>query len=92
MVISSPISILVNPIEVSAAADNNRIDSSYYHSTPQLPKASSSMPTTAAPTISSQDGDFNTQAALSLTRATQTNNLVNTKLTTIYLSEQQLQA
>jgi hypothetical protein len=46
-----------------------------------LPTSSSSSTPTIAPSTLSQDGegDFTAQAALSLTRATQTNNIVNSK-------------
>jgi hypothetical protein len=81
MVISSPIFILTGPIKVSAAAtipaaaasNPNGIDTSAYHS--NMPTTSSTTPTSTM----SQDGDFTTQAALSLTRAAQTNNFVASK-------------
>ncbi|MGH9978900.1 MAG: hypothetical protein ACRD8Z_24165, partial [Nitrososphaeraceae archaeon] len=89
MVISSPIFMLVNPAQVSAAtttANSKRVDSSNYHSTPyisdtlsSLPSSSSTTPITIAPTNLSQDGsegDFTAQAALSGVWARQTNNIV----------------
>ena len=88
MVISSPVFMLVNPTQVSAATisnNSNRIDSSGYHSTPSIPAAAAtsplSSPTPMVPAAANQgkDGDFTTQATLSLTRATQTNNIVNSK-------------
>lgn len=59
----------MNPAPVMATS--NRVDSSNYHSEPLIPE------TTTSPSTLSQDGDFTTQAALSLTRSTQTNNIVN---------------
>lgn len=93
MVVSSPSVMLVNPASVYAAAapvnpdSSNPADSSSYHSTLQTTQTStpstsfsSSTPTTSAPPVSSKDGgDFTTQAALSLTRASQTNNFVASK-------------
>jgi hypothetical protein len=87
LVISSPIAILINPLDVVATSPSNlnRIDSSSYHSTPLVPETDSpsSLATPAATSplsISNQgEDDFTTQAALSLTRATQTENLVNSK-------------
>jgi hypothetical protein len=73
MVISSTIFIMINP-EVSAvtAGNPNGIDTSAHHS--NMPTSSSS------PTLTvSQDEDFTTQAALSLIRASQTNNFVSSK-------------
>jgi hypothetical protein len=63
MIISSPIFIFSNPVQVLAAI-NPSVDSSSYHSTPQMP---------------SEKEDFTTQAELALTRASQTNNIVNSK-------------
>jgi hypothetical protein len=82
MVISSPVFILTGPIQVSAAAtipaaaagNPNGIDTSAYHS--NMPTTSSTTPPTST---MSQDGDFTTQAALTLTRASQTNNFVASK-------------
>jgi hypothetical protein len=69
--------MLTNPTQVSAATatDNmNSIDTSNYHSNPQATQ------TSAAPPLSSQgNDDFTSQAALSLTRATQTSNIVDSK-------------
>jgi hypothetical protein len=87
MVISSPILMLINPNQVSAATttiNTNNIDSSGYHSTPGIPAASASplsSPTPMMPAATSleNNGDFTTQAALSLTRAAQTNNFVASK-------------
>lgn len=92
MVISSPIIILINPIDVAATtattSNLNRVDSSDYHSTPRIPETHSSStsssaltptPSATAPSTLNQDGDFTTQAALSLTRATQTSNIVDSK-------------
>jgi hypothetical protein len=64
MVISSPVFMLANPHQVSAAP---------------LPTVNSipSAPSTIGQT--GKDGDFSTQAALSLTRASQTNNFVASK-------------
>jgi hypothetical protein len=79
MIISSPIFIFTGPIQVSAATipaaagNPNGIDTSAYHS--NMPTTSSTTPTSTM----SQDGDFTTQAALSLTRAAQTNNFVASK-------------
>jgi hypothetical protein len=57
LVISSPIIVLINPAQVSAAAVDNtkRVDSSNYHSTPHMSEtplsfhSSSSILTTTAP-------------------------------------------
>ena len=89
MVVSSPVFMLVNPVQVSAATttgNSNRVDSSNYHSTPyisetpsSLPSSSSTTPSTMAPTTLSQygsEGDFTAQAALSGVWARQTNNIV----------------
>jgi hypothetical protein len=82
MVISSPIFLPINPAQVSAVTTNGG-DSSGYHSTPSIPETTSLPPpatpiNTARPALT-QEGDFSTQAALSLTRASQTNNFVNSK-------------
>jgi hypothetical protein len=88
MVITSPVLTLVNPTQVSAATisnNSNRIDSSGYHSTPSIRAAASasplSSPTPMVPAAANEgdNGDFTTQAALSLTRAAQTNNFVASK-------------
>jgi hypothetical protein len=87
MVISSPVLMLVNPTQVSAATisnNSNRIDSSGYHSTPSIPAAATSplsSPTPMVPAATSQEnnGNFTAQAALTLTRAAQTNNFVASK-------------
>jgi hypothetical protein len=80
--------ILMNPAQVSAATVNentNRIDSSNYHSTPSIRAATAasplSSPTPMLPAATNQgiNGDFTAQAALSLTRASQTNNFVASK-------------
>jgi hypothetical protein len=82
MVLSSPSFVVINPVQVFAADNTNRIDSSGYHSTPSIPAATgSTSPTPMVPAAANQgnDGDFSTQAALSLTRAAQTNNFVASK-------------
>jgi hypothetical protein len=87
MIISSPVFMLVNPTQVLAAtttSDPNNIDTSNHHSNLQAMQAYlasiSTIPNaTMAPPMSSLDSDFTTQAALSLLRATQTDNLVNSK-------------
>ena len=92
MVMISPIIMLVNPTQVSAATTNyntNKLDSSNYHSTPEIYHASRPLFSTAsthtmmnAPSMIDQDvkeDDFTAQSALSLTRATQTNNIVSTR-------------
>ena len=89
MIISSPILVLVNPTQVSAASINensNRIDSSGYHSTPSIPAATAadsplSSPTPMVPAATNQgnNGDFTTQAALSGLWARQTNNIVGSQ-------------
>jgi hypothetical protein len=84
MVISSPIFMLFNPAqEAFAVRSADSIDgSSDYHSSPltqEMTSSSTSTPATMAPSTLSQDGDFSTQAALSLTRASQTNNFVASK-------------
>jgi hypothetical protein len=87
MVLSSPIIMFINPSQVSAVAttrNSNIIDNSGYHSTPSVPAAFASplsSPTPMIPSATNLDstGEFTTQAALSLTRATQTNNFVNSK-------------
>jgi hypothetical protein len=89
MVMISPIIMLINPTQVSAATTNNntnRLDSNNYRSTSEIYHTSRPISSTAsthttvsAPSPSSQDGDFTAQAALSLTRATQTNNIVSTR-------------
>jgi hypothetical protein len=84
MVISSPVFMLANPAQVSAAINPNRVDSSSYHSTPLISEtisseSSSATPTTSAPSTSKQhSSDFTTQAALSSLTARPTNNIVNT--------------
>jgi hypothetical protein len=83
MIISSPVFMLANPNQVLAATPT-RVDSSGYHSTPLTtetasPSSSSATPTVMAPSTSNQERDFTTQAALTFTRATQTNNIVNSK-------------
>jgi hypothetical protein len=51
-----------------------------YHSYTSIPESSTSLSTPpTAPTTISQDDIFTTQAALSLTRATQTSNIINSK-------------
>jgi hypothetical protein len=87
MVISSLVFMLVNPTQVFAATttrNSNSIDTSNHHSNLQamqayLPSNSTTPTASTAPPMASQDNDFTTQAALSLTRATQTDNLVNSK-------------
>jgi hypothetical protein len=74
MVVSSPVFIFYGPNQVSAATiENNsdRIDSSGYHSTPNIPATSRSTSPTPIPAMNNMDsnGDFTSQAALSLTRA-----------------------
>ena len=79
--------MLVNPTQVSAATTNYNT-SSNYHSTPEIYHASRPLFSTAsthtmmnAPSMIDQDvkeDDFTAQSALSLTRATQTNNIVST--------------
>ena len=74
----------INPAQVSAATNSNRIDSSVIHSTPSVPAVTASplsSPTPMVPAATNQgnDGDFTTQSALSLTRAAQTNNFVASK-------------
>ena len=85
IVVSSPIFMIGNPTQVSAATVNdnsNRIDSSGYHSTPSIPVAAAnsplSSPTPMVPAATNQgnNGDFTTQAALSGVWARQTNNIV----------------
>jgi hypothetical protein len=87
MMISSPIFMLLIPAQVSAATINdnsNIIDSSSFHSTPRVPETAlpssatipASMATSSTP---SQDSDFTTQAALTLTRSAQTSNFVLSK-------------
>jgi hypothetical protein len=88
MIITSSVFMLVNPTQalaVTTTSNSNSIDTSNHHSDlqamqtylrPSLPVT----PATAAPPVSSQgNDDFTTQAALSLTRAAQTNNIVASK-------------
>jgi hypothetical protein len=80
MVISSPILIFSSPISISAKSNN--VDTSGQHSAFSLEDTPSSSPLTSSspPTnVSPMDSDFTTQAALSLTRASQTNNFVASK-------------
>jgi hypothetical protein len=82
LVISLPIFVFCNPVQVFAADNTNRIDSSGIHSTPSVPATSgSTSPTPMVPAATNQgnDGDFSAQAALSLTRAAQTSNFVASK-------------
>jgi hypothetical protein len=84
MVISSPIFVLLNPAqEAFAAPPADGTDRSIYHSSIRAQEmtalSSSSTPAVTGPSTLSQDGDFSTQAALSLTRASQTNNFVASK-------------
>ncbi|MPZ06274.1 MAG: hypothetical protein GEU26_07630, partial [Nitrososphaeraceae archaeon] len=91
MVMISPIIMLINPTLVSAATatnNTNRLDSNNYRSTPEsnnyhasrpLSSTASTHMTMSAPSTSSPEGDFTAQAALSLTRATQTNNIVSAR-------------
>ena len=86
MVISSPVFMLVNPAQVSAASVNDnskRIDSSGYHSTPSIPgpfASPLSSPTPMVPAATNQgSGDFTTQAALSGVWTRQTNNIVGSQ-------------
>jgi hypothetical protein len=75
MVMSSPVFMFAIPTQVSAATITNNfngVDTSDYHS--NMPVSSSSPTSTV-----SQDEDFTTQADLSLTRATQTSNIVDSK-------------
>jgi hypothetical protein len=89
-IVSSPILIFVSPPQIAVAElalNTKGLDSSNYHSNPRIQEAStstsasssSSTPTLIAPSTLSQGGDFTTQAALSLTRASQTSNIVNSK-------------
>jgi hypothetical protein len=83
MVISSPIFMLYNPAQLAVAAPSaDGTDRSMYHSrahTQEMAASSSSTPAVTGPSTLSQDGDFSSQAALSLTRAAQTNNFVASK-------------